>query len=295
MMEKVSHNLEEEIRIWQKKLFSLSPRRVLKQKIVSELLGHVSDMHCLEITKGDGNASRALRDLGGSWKSVALSPDAAFSTALAIGEPIALLEKEALPFENQQFDLVVVWEGLSQMEEDQPFIRECHRVLKDSGWVLISEPRRRPLSFSYFLRRLLGTLPVAQGAKRNGYTPSELYAILKDGFDVPEVVSKSNGLLASASAVGDAVQKSMGILPYWRVRSKTKESDLYLYRKLHALSRLFRPLLYFFTLFEFLPGHHLFLKSRRRPWRPRTLLKSQDGRSVAEVIANTKVGTAAPF
>jgi len=294
-MEKVHHNLEEEIRIWQKKLFSLSVRRLLKQKIASELLGHVSDMHCLEITLGDGDASRALRDLGGSWKSVALSPDAAFSTALAVGEPIALFEGEKLPFENQQFDLVVVWDGLSQVEDDHSFIRECHRVLKDSGWVLITEKRRRLLAFSCFLRRLFGTLPTAQGAKRNGYVLKDLYSVLKDGFDVPEVVSKSNGLLETAAALSDAVQKSMGILPCWLVRSKTKEADLYLYRKLYSLGLFFRPLLRFFALFEFLPGHHLFLKSRRRPWRPRTLLKSQGGRSVAEVIANTKVGTAAPF
>jgi ubiquinone/menaquinone biosynthesis C-methylase UbiE len=294
-MEKVHHNLENEIRVWQKKLFSLSVYRARKQKLVSELLGHISDAHCLEITVGDGEASRALRDLGGSWKSVALSIDAAFSSAIAIGEPISLIEKETLPFEDQHFDLVVIFDGLSQIEDDQHFIRECHRVLKDSGWVLISETCRRPLAFSSFLRRFFGTLPTARGAKRDGYALKELYTILKDGFDVPEAISWSNGLFETASAVGEQIQKSMGILPYWLVRPAIKESDLYLYRKLHTLGFIFRPLLRFFALFEILPGHHLFLKSRRRPWRPRTQLKLQDGRSVAEVIASTKVGTAAPF
>jgi len=118
---------------------------------------------------------------------------------------------------------------------------------------------------------MFGITPVAKGLKRNGYTGSELYNILKDGFDVPETILYSNGLLESAATIGEFAQKL--ILPehYWMVREK-------------ALSKL-----------EFLPGHKLLVKSRRRPWRPRLSPKLIDGRSIAEAAINTKIGTAAPF
>jgi hypothetical protein len=52
---------------------------------------------------------------------------------------------------------------------------------------------------------------------------------------------------------------------------------------------------WFLSLFEFLPGHKLLVKSRRRNWSPRKQPKFSAGRSIAEVAINTKIGTAAPF
>ena len=178
---------------------------------------------------------------------------------------------------------------------DANFIRECHRVLKPSGWVVISETYRRPASLVALLQRIFGVSPVARGAQRNGYTTRELYAILKDGFDVPENIIYSNGLLESAATFGELAQKLVTQGPCWRVPSNAGEADLYHYRHLYTLAGFAYPILWLLATLEFLPGHRLLVKSRHRPWRPRNRPKLVDGRSIAEATINTKIGTAAPF
>jgi len=191
--------------------------------------------------------------------------------------------------------MVVIVDALKGIAADRDFIRECHRVLKPDGWVIISEECRRPISFTALLQHMFGITPVAKGLKRNGYTGSELYNILKDGFDVPETILYSNGLLESATAIGEFVQKL--ILPerYWMVREKAGQDELYRYRRIYSLAGIAYPLLWILSKLEFLPGHKLLVKSRRRLWRPRTTPMLVDGRSIAEAAINTKIGTAAPF
>ncbi len=82
---------------------------------------------------------------------------------------------------------------------------------------------------------------------------------------------------------------------YWLVRKKPGKDVLYRYRRLNTLAGIAYPLLWLLSKLEFLPGHKLALKSRRRLWRPRTTPKLVDGRSIAEAAINTKIGTAAPF
>jgi SAM-dependent methyltransferase len=266
------NRLGQEITIWQEKLFHADPGRKLRLERIRELLKKTSGAHCLEITSGDGTISRALRDLGGSWRTVATSEAGAFSVTVAVDEPVGTLQELPLPFEDQEFDLVVISDALEDIEEDGRFIQECHRVLKDTGWVLISSPRRRPLSCARLIRRLFGLVERDRFC-RNGYPLADLLNILKDGFDVPEVESWSNGCFEAATALRDACCKPILPPPCWRVSGDIREADLHRYRKILPIYRFFQPLLAFTALFEFLPGHRLLLKSRRRPWRPRRQLK----------------------
>ncbi len=288
-------NLDTEIRLWQEKLFARSIRRRRKLDRIRELVGKTSNLHCLEISSGDGFLSAGLRELGGSWKTVVASETAAESVASYVPEKVSFIENGKLPFEDQGFNLVVIIDALKGFADDYGFIRECHRVLKNDGWVVVSERRRIPFSLVALLQRILGVSPVALGAKRNGYKVTELFNILKDGFDVPETIVYSNSLLEAASAVGEFAQKSIAGERYWLIRPNTGQEMLYRYRRLHALAGAFYPLSWILSTLEFLPGHQFLFKSRRRHWRPRLSPKLVDGRSIAEAAINTKIGTAAPF
>jgi len=294
-MEEMDINLDAEVRLWQEKLFKRSVRRARKLAKIENLVGSTSNLQCLEISSGDGLISARLRALGGSWKTAVSTKTAADSVGYNLSETIVLIENGKLPFDEGAFGMVVIVDALKGIAVDRDFIRECHRVLKSDGWVIISEECRRPISLTALLQKLLGVSPVAKGQKRNGYTGSELYNILKDGFDVPETILYSNGLLESAAALGEAVQKLVIPEHYWLIRAKAGQDELYRYQRLHTLAGIAYPLLWILSKLEFLPGHKLLVKSRRRHWRPRTQPKLIDGRSIAEAAINTKIGTAAPF
>ncbi len=291
----MDNNLDAEVRLWQEKLFKRSVRRTRKLAKIEELLGNTGNLQCLEISSGDGVISAHLRSLGGRWKTAASTKTAADSVGYNLNEAIVLIENGKLPFDDQTFGMVVIVDALKGIAGDQDFIRECHRVLTSNGWVVISEECRRPISLTALLQKLLGVSPVAKGQKRNGYTGGELYNILKDGFDVPETILYSNGLLESVAALGEALQKLIIPEHYWMIRAKAGQEELYRYQRLHMLAGIAYPLLWILSKFDVLLGHKLLVKSRRRLWRPRRQPKLIDGRSIAEAAINTKIGTAAPF
>lgn len=294
-MSETDINLDAEIRIWQEKLFARSIRRQRKLDRLTELTGKTTNLQCLEISAGDGIISASLRALGGSWKTAVATEAAAVSLNYSITDSVTLVENGKLPFEDHAFDRVIIVDALKGISDDREFIHECHRVLKNDGWVIISETRRVPVSLVALLQRSCGISPIAKGRRRNGYKVGELFNILKDGFDVPETITYSNGLLESATTIGEVVQKSLLQDYYWMVKKKPEKDLLYRYRRLHSLAGIVYPLLWIFSKMEFLPGHRLLVKSRRRHWRPRLQPKLIDGRSIAEAAINTKIGTAAPF
>ncbi|VGO14593.1 hypothetical protein PDESU_03156 [Pontiella desulfatans] len=289
------NTLDSEIRIWQEKLFGRSIRRGRTLQRINALVGATSNQQCLEISAGDGIISTSLRSLGGSWKTAVSTKAASDSISYCLSETITLIDNGKLPFEDHAFDKVVIVDALKNMADDYEFLHECHRVLKTDGWVIVSEARRAPLSMVSLLQRILKVSPISRGARRNGYKVQELFDKLKDGFDVPETFVYSNGLFEALATLGEFVQKMIAHGPYWMVRENAREEELYHYRHLHGMAGMAYPLLWFASKLEFLPGHKLLVKSRRRHWRPRRQPKLIDGRSIAEAAINTKIGTAAPF
>ncbi len=288
-------NLDEEVRLWQEKLFKRSIRRTSKLDRILNLAGKTTNLQCLEISSGDGVISASLRSLGGSWKTFVTTEKAGTSLGFNLNEKISLIENGKLPFEEHTFDRVVIVDALKGIAQDADFIQECHRVLKNDGWVIISEERRCPISFVALLQRMFSSSPIAHGYKRNGYSSGELFNILRDGFDVPEIICYSNGLFEAVCTIGAFLQQLILHEHYWLVREKVGQDQLYRYRKLNSIGGGVYPLLWIISKFEFLPGHKLLIKSRRRHWRPRLQPKLLDGRSIAEAAINTKIGTAAPF
>lgn len=294
-MREKDDNLDTEIRAWQEKLFSRSIRRGRELARVEQLVGGTINLQCVEVSAGDGVISSRLRRLGGSWKTVTPTSEAARSIKYCVNESVTVVKDGKLPYEDASLDRLVIIDALKYFENDYEFLHECHRVLKNDGWVIIHETRRAPSGLVAALKGVFGSSAIKRGAQRNGYKATELFDKLKDGFDVPETIVYSNGLFESAATIGEAVQKSLTHQPYWLVRDNAGMEDLRGYSRLNTLATFTFPIYWLLSQLEFLPGHKMMVKSRRRPWRPRLQPKLIDGRSIAEAAINTKIGTAAPF
>ena len=294
-MSETNIQLDDECKRWQQKLFNGSLRRKVKLKRIQSLLGNTAQLNCLEISAGDGIISQTLRQHGGRWRSLAINQSAATSLAQFHASSIPAYEGEKLPFPDGHFDLLVIVDSLKNITDDYAFIQECHRIINSSGWVLISERRRSPVSFVTLMQHLLKVAPDNYGCSRNGYTKDQIYRILKDGFDVPETVYYSNALLEIVAAIGDAIQRQINHGPVWLIPKQFSQENLYFYRNLHLFSRLIYPIYWLSSLINIFPKHEMLLRSRRRKWRPRRQPKLIDGRSIAEATINTRIGSAAPF
>ena len=286
-------NLSGEVIRWQEKLFKRSVRRRMKLRKIKQLLGVVSGQRCLEISAGDGVLSGQLRLDGGEWATRVLTEEALTAAGYFVAGGVELLQGEKIDEPDQSFDAVVVVDVMEQVQNDHAFIRECHRVLKPEGRLVIHVARR-----GFF--GLPGSLLRRKGSFRSGYTGTEFFDVLKDGFDVPETVSYATGLLEAPGLFFEALANRFAGGPYNMPPVDAGSEEFYRYTKLYAFGTLIYPLMWLLSRIDQLllwvvPGCNLAAKTKRRVWRERRTPILMDGRSIAEAALNTKIGTAAPF
>jgi SAM-dependent methyltransferase len=297
-MKAMDANLRSEVVRWQEKLFKRSVRRQMRLRKLRELIGITTNQNCLEITAGDGVISSRLREGGGRWKTLALSSAAKASVDWFLDDPVDFLQNAAMEEADGTFDLVVIVDVLERVRDDYAFIKECHRVLKPDGRLVITAARKMVLNGP--LHALLGLSWRVKGLERPGYTTGEFFEVLKDGFDVPETDSYSSGCVELIGLFCEALANKLTRGPYNMPGDNAGTEEFYHYTKLNAFASLVYPLAWMLgkveeKLFFFLPGHNMVAKTKRRVWRIRKQPVLIDGRSIAEAAINTKIGTAAPF
>mgnify|MGYP001374679395 CR=1 FL=1 len=137
----------------------------------------------LDIGFTNAGVSQALRQSGGYWMSVELTKACQALVASALGEETVLLAGEncELPFEDKQFDAVVVAHGAlpADVSVASAMIRECHRVLKAGGHFILTVEYRK----NYGLAAALNRQRVVSGAGER-YSETDMFRLLKGGFDV---------------------------------------------------------------------------------------------------------------
>jgi hypothetical protein len=111
---------------------------------------------------------------------------------------------------------------------------------------------------------------------RPGYSESDLFRILKNGFDVHHMRSYSRFFLEFTDTIAQFLVR--------RARQSaegTEKERLATYSTFHVLYGLAFQLdmLLFFTR-----GHHLIALAKRRAWRPRNAPVLVDGRSISEAV-----------
>jgi SAM-dependent methyltransferase len=136
----------------------------------------------LDIGFTNAGVSQMLRNTGGYWMSVEPTPQRRALVAAALGNDTVLCSGAdgELPFEDKQFDAVVMAHGvLPGGAEAGAMVKECHRVLKTGGHFILTVEYRK----SFGLAAALNQQRMVSGAG-GCYNEAEIFQLLKDGFDV---------------------------------------------------------------------------------------------------------------
>lgn len=239
-------------------------------------IGDTGELTCLDVGAPNGAISYYLRKHGGRWHSAAMSDDAERSLRAMVDENVHRLQGRTLPFKKKVFDVVVIFGGLEGFESDEVFIEECHRILKPDGRLVVNVSHQKPVSLVRPLRALLNVIRETPVLRRTGYTESQLFAILKHGFDVHNVRSYSRALVEFVDTV--VLFFTAGVPPGEPGSAARMRRVLMFAGPFYWLASQL-DLLLFFTR-----GYYLVASAKRRAWRPRNAPVLVDGRSISEVV-----------
>ncbi len=272
-------------------IYNKTWRETVRQRRIEQILGKTMEMDCLAVG-GPAPLHYYLRRRGGRWSHAALTSAAHQNLCELVDGPVAQVEDMKLPFDDGQFDRLVLTDVMEHVQDDRAFIAECHRVLKSSGIFIVNTTHAKRHALLPLIRKLLDVRDDRIHRYRTGYTESELFDILKDGFDVEEMKNFSRVMLESATLllafIGSYLPGRNGPDPVaGRLRVLGRYSTWTLPLAWCAAQL---DLLLFFTR-----GYQLLARAKRRVWRPRRTPILYDGRSIAEATLRAKIGTAAPF
>lgn len=202
--------------------------------------------------------------------------------------PVLSLPK--VPEAEGAVDCVVASDCLEYVENPSAFMKELHRVLKPKSRFVLHIRRRRS-SLVDALRRVAGLVDASRPTVHAGFTPTELFDALKDGFDIEERLAYGRFFTELATVLAELFA---GFLPQSGEPLARQPSSL---RRARIVFGMFVPIFFIAhvldTLLFFLPTHHLVIRAKRRMlWASRITPRMRDGRSLAEVVLTGKIGTA---
>jgi len=218
--------------------------------------------------------SALLREQGGTWVTVARSPELAEAASRVLEQEVVCLGADGtIPFDQHAFDGVVVSLGmLGAMENPEFFVKECNRVIKSAGELILNTQYRKTFSLINVLRRRAQAS--VGGVVAASYSERSLFRFLKTGFDVIAVDSYSGFFvelvrlheykLLMSGFDEDAVTARLRWL-YWIAEQ-----------------------LDFFGLWA--KGHVMVVHARRRQWRERRIPVLADGRLIHEAVLTKAEG-----
>jgi len=251
------------------------PLRVSLHETI-KIAGSTAGLTCLDIGSPNGALSAFLRKQGGRWHSAVLTEEAEASVGAATEENVHRLVDRTMPFKRKSFDLVIIFDGLEGFHADEAFIEECHRILKPDGRLIVNVHHDKPVSMVRGLRSMLSTVRESPALVYAGYTESQLFSILKHGFDVHSMRSYSRFFVEFIHCI---VTFLMDSIPRDLPEADRKIRRIYLVASPFYWLASQLDLLIFFTR-----GHSLVASAQRRAWRPRNAPILVDGRSITEAV-----------
>jgi len=223
---------------------------------------HPEGHACLDIGFRSVQACKRLRAGGGYWTSAAIDASVRDRLAAALQTDVPMLDPQGeLPFEDKQFDVVVVALGSlsGDADADTALIREYHRVLKAPGYLILTVEYAHPVGLAYLLNRQ------QQVAGTGGrYSEGALFDLLKTGFD----------WLGYRSFCRFWVQ----MVWQWTDRRRQDPPDVRRLRWLYLLARVLDAPAFFAR------GYLITVYGRRKGWRPRRTPTLADGRSMPDAV-----------
>lgn len=253
-------------------------RSIAQQVLLQELvrtIGKTDGQTTADVGLANPVLSLILRRLGGTWHTVALADDVESAAKLTLKDAVYRLADGHLPFASKSMDLIVVAGVLEHLADDAAFVEDCHRVLKPTGRLVIETSHRKNGSPIPALERFLERDYESLGLPRDGYNESDIFQLLKHGFDVAQVrtytrfFSRLNQLL-SAAAYDRAVRLG---------RPEGAKRRIRLTGRMTAWFAFQLDYLIWFTR-----GFRLVATAKRRAWLPRKTPVLSDGRSISEAV-----------
>lgn len=203
----------------------------------------------LDIGFNHAGVSRTLRQLGGYWMTVEMN-EARRASVAPLLEPDTVLtagRQGELPFEDKQFDVVVVSSSVftANPKESAEMIRECHRVIKAGGHIILTVIRKKTTTLGPTLESHATGVP----SPSHGYSESAVFQLMRDGFDVLGFRDSCRFLVQLISS-REMRQRQAGAIPGAGTRI------------LYAIANFFDSLFLFFT-----KGYQLTVFGHRKGWR----------------------------
>ena len=226
----------------------------------------------LIITPDTGIFAYYLNRSHGTWDAMILKDSAAEESTVLAGGNVEVYDGQAFPYEDGSFDVLIIVGCLECVEDDADFIAQCHRVLQPDGKLVLNARNRKRVDLVGTLQHGLGISDDMMGWRKPGYTESEIFTVLKDGFDVHSMQTYSKFFV---QCVNTCLQAS-------RLK-KSRDADVPVYHDggypLYVMAYQLDLILLFLTR-----GYRLVATAKRRAWRPRNTPILVDGRSISEAV-----------
>ena len=171
---------------WQLGMFRKGLKKRLRLQALKGLLQPLAAQErCLLLTCGDNNGAMNyfLRELGGSWAWADLEDHAIAEMAALLGDPVAHVSEDSMPFEDGEFDRVVAIDVHEHVDDPAIVSRELARVLKPGGQMIVTTPNGDEGKLAVRIKNLVGMSKEAYGHKRVGLTAAEIETLMV-GSDV---------------------------------------------------------------------------------------------------------------
>lgn len=120
------------------------------------------NMRVLDVGSGQGYFLHAVHDAGHSPVGIDISPEALHvSNKVSPESPVYIASGQNLPFPDEYFDVVAFWGTLEHHPDMLQALRECLRVLKQDGQVILRVPNSR-----FWVYRILSFLGMEPGTNQ---------------------------------------------------------------------------------------------------------------------------------
>lgn len=245
---------------------------------IKRAMGDISQATCLDIGTPNCIVSYHLRKEGGVWHTAVSGSYKASCFASALDGNVHEIMESKLPFNNKTFDFVVVNDFLERTEDHDKFVSECHRILKPEGKLVIHAHHAKRSGLNSVFSALMGLSARKRGLVRYGYTESQLFAILKSGFDVQFVRSYSRFFVTLIETLEEKAQL--------KAARAGDGQDHFPYRLYAVLGFFYRIAFQVDFLLFLTKGYYLIATAKRRGWRSREAPVLADGRSIAEAVVS---------
>lgn len=102
-----------------------------------ELTSHKTDVKVLDVGAGHGAFTKKLHEEGYDIEACDLFPEIFYYKELVCKKADLT---EPLPYEDEKFDIIIAIEVMEHILDHEVFFRECSRILKPGGSLVISTP-----------------------------------------------------------------------------------------------------------------------------------------------------------